>query len=120
MKAENGGTEILAPGKSTPQQVLKGCMKNISTLTELCRAINIDYDDRVEMMLYLIRQATVDDQPLPANSATLRLLPIEQFTHLEIPVVDFREVDVFQIHWACCTRMNVFRNGSPRNDWVWI
>ena len=27
---------------------------------------------------------------------------------------------LFQIHCTRCTRTKAFRNGSPRNDWVWV
>jgi len=42
------------------------------------------------------------------------------FTHLEIPVSDFQEADVFQIHRARCTGTTAFRNGDPRNEWIWV
>ena len=45
---------------------------------------------------------------------------MEQFTHLEIPVRDFQDTDLFQIHCACCSGTKTFRNGCPRNDWVWV
>jgi len=48
------------------------------------------------------------------------LLPVERFTQLEIPVSDFQEADVFQIHRACCTGTKAFRNGGAINDWVWV
>jgi len=47
-------------------------------------------------------------------------LPVEQFIHLEIPVSDFQEADVFQIHCARCTGTKAFRNRDPRNDWIWV
>jgi len=40
--------------------------------------------------------------------------------HLEIPVADFQETDMFQIHWARCTGTKAFHNSGLRNDWVWI
>ena len=27
---------------------------------------------------------------------------------------------MFQIHRACCTRTNAFRNRYSRKDWVWV
>jgi len=33
-----------------PRRILKGRMKNVSTLTELCRTCNIDYGDIMEEM----------------------------------------------------------------------
>ena len=83
----NGGMEALASSRSAPRRVHKGCMmENIGTLTKLCRALNIDYSDMIEKILRFIRQTIADDQRLPSNRAELGSLPVEQFTHLEIPV----------------------------------
>ena len=95
-------------------------MENIGTLTELCRALNIDYSDKIEEMLRFIRQTIADDQQLPSNRTELGSLSVEQFTHLEIPVPDFQETDLFQIYRVRCTRTTAFQNGSPRNNWVWV
>jgi len=48
------------------------------------------------------------------------LLPVERFTQVEIPVSDFQEADIFQIHQARYTGTKAFRNGGARNDWVWV
>jgi len=95
-------------------------MENIGTLTELCRALNIDYSDMIEEMIRVIRQTIADDQRLPSNRTELGSLPVEHFTHLEIPVSDFQEADVFPILRACCTGTKAFHNGDPRNDWIWV
>ena len=117
----NGRVEAPATSRDAPRRVLKGLiLENISTLTKLCRAINIDYSDMIQEMLGFIRQTIADDQRLPYDRTTLGLLPVEQFTHLEIPVPDFQDTDVFQIHGAGCTGTMAFRNGGPRNDWVWV
>ena len=89
--------------RSTPRQVLKSCMKNTSTLTELCTSLNIHYSNMIEEILCFIRQTAADDRRLPADPAELGLLPVEGFAQVEIPVPDFQETDRFQIHWAHCT-----------------
>jgi len=62
---------------------------------------------------------TVADNPLlPTDPTELRLLPVEHYTHLESPVADFQETDVFQIHQARCTGTKAFYNRDPRNNWV--
>jgi len=43
------------PSRSTPRRVLKGRMKNTSTLTELCTALNIHYSNMMEQILRFIR-----------------------------------------------------------------
>jgi len=103
-----------------PRRILKGRMKHVSTLTELCRTCNIDYGDIMEEMLRFTKQTVADVYPLSSHPTELGLLPVEQFTHLEIPVADFQETDVFQIHRARNTRTMACHSGGPRNDWVWI
>ena len=64
-------------------------MENIITLTELCRALNIDYSNMIEEMLCFISQTKADHQWLPSDRTKLGSLPVEQFTHLEILISDF-------------------------------
>jgi len=101
--------------RSAPRRMLKGRM-NIGMLSVLCQAHEIQYCDIMEEMLRFIKQTAVDDPQLPANPTELVLLPLERFTHLEIPVSHFQEADFFQIHWARCTSTKAFRNGGSRND----
>jgi len=106
------------PSCSTPRRVPQGRMKNTSTLTELCTALDIHYSNMIEKILRFIRQTAADDRRLPADPAELGLLPVEGFAQLEIQVPDFQETDTFQIHRARCTGTKAFRNGVCRNDWV--
>ena len=86
----NGGMEAPFSSRSAPRRVLKGhLMENIGTLTELCRALNIDYSDMIEEILCFLRQTKAGDQRLPSHRTELGSLPVEQFTYLEIPVSDF-------------------------------
>jgi len=101
------------------RRILKGRIKKVSMLSELCRTCNIDYGDIMEMLRFT-KQTIVDDHPLSCDPTELGLLPVEQFTHLAIPVTDFEETDVFQIYRACSTGSMAFHSGGPRNDWVWI
>jgi hypothetical protein len=116
----NSGMEMpTSSSRSAPRRMLKG-RTNIGTLSELCRAHEIEYCDMMEEMLRFIKQTAADDPRLPADPTELGLLPVERFTQLEIPVSDFQEADVFQIHRARCTGTKAFRNGGARNDWVWV
>jgi len=72
----------------------------------------------MEEMLHFIKQTAGDDPRLPADPTELRLLPVERFTQPAIPVSDFQEADIFQIHWARCAGSMAFPNGGARNDWV--
>jgi len=103
---EDSAMEMLTISScSTPRQVLKGHMKNTSTLTELCTDLDIYYSNMMEEILVLcfIRQTVVDDWQLPADPTELGLLLVEGFAQLEIPVPDFQETDRFQMHRARCT-----------------
>jgi len=94
--AEDSGMEMPAfAGPSTPRQALKGRMKNTSTLTELCTALDIHYSNMMEEILCFIRQTAADNRRLPADPAELGLLPVERFGGLEIPVPDFQKTDRF-------------------------
>jgi len=99
--------------------MLKG-RTNIGTLSEPSQAHEIEYCDMMEEILRFIKETAADDPQLPADSTVLGVLPEERFTQLEIPVSDFQEADVVQIHWARCTETKAFHNGGARNDWVWV
>jgi len=118
--ADRGMEMPTVSSRSTPRPVLKGRMKNTSTLTELCTALDMHCSNIMEEILRFIRQTAADDQRLPADPAELWLLPLEGFAHLEIPVPDFQETDRFQIHRARCTGTKAFRNSGSRNDWMWV
>ena len=119
-EVENTGMGMPAfSGLSTPRRVLKGRTKNISMLTELYRALNINYCDMTEEMLRFIK-TRADNPQLPADSTELGSLPVERFSQLEIQVADFQETDRFQIHRARCTGAKAFHNCGLRNDWVWV
>jgi len=118
---EDSGMEMpTVSSRSTPCQVLKGRMKNTSMPTELCTALDIHYSNMMEEILCFIRQTAADDRWLPADPAELRLLPVEGFAQLEIPVPNFEETDRLPIHRARCTGTKAFRNGGSRNNWVWV
>jgi len=105
-----------------PLRILKGRRKNISTLTELCRIFNIDYGDIVEGILRFTKQTVADNHLLSSDQTEQGLLrlPVERFIDTEIPVADFQETDVIQIHRAHSTGTMAFRSCGSRNDLVWI
>jgi len=111
---EGAGRETAA----APQRIHKGRMKNVSTPIELCTTCNIDYGAIMEKMLRFTKQTVADDHPLSSDPTKLGLLPVEQFTHLDIPVADFQETDIFLIHRARSTGTMAFCSGGPRNDCV--
>src|SRR5205807_4803655 len=110
-EVENTGMGMPAfSGLSTPHRVVKGHTKNISMLTELCRALNINYCIMTEEMLHFIRTG-VDNLQQPTDSTELGLLPVAQFSQLEILVADFQETHRFKIYRARCIGAQAFLNG---------
>ena len=113
----NGVIKAPASSRSAPQQVFTGrMMENIGTPIERCRALNINYFDMIEEILRFVRQTMANDQWLPSDCIELGSLPMEQFIHIEIPVPDFQDTEVFQIHSTCCTGTKAFPNSGSRND----
>jgi len=112
--AESGMEMPAFSSHSTPRRVLKGRMKNTSTLTELCTTLNIHYSDMMQEILRFTRQTAADDRWLPADPTELGLLAVQGFAQPEIPVANLQETDRFQIHRARCTGTKAFRTGGPR------
>ena len=108
------------PTQRIPGRALKGCTQNVGTLFEICRVLEIPYDNLAAELVSYIRQAVPDKQQPPDDPSELKFLPAEQFRQLEIPIPDFQETDIFQVHRARCTGTKLFRNSGARNDWIWI
>jgi hypothetical protein len=111
-----GNVRVSSPGirvetclaQRIPRRVLKGRTQNVGTVVELCRALEIPYDDLAVELVNYIRQATADERRPPVGPRELKFLPAEQFTQLEIPVPDFQETDSYQVHRARCTGKKSF------------
>ena len=108
------------PTQRIPGRALKGHTKNVSTLLEICRVLEIPYDNLAAELVSYIRQVVPDEWQLSEDPSEMKFPPAEQFTQLEIPVPDFQETDIFQVHHARCTGTKLFRNSGARNDWIWI
>jgi len=113
------GIETCLPHRIS-RRVLKGRTPNVGTVLELCLALEIPYDDLAAELVNYLRRAVTDERQLPADPSELKFSPAELFTQLEIPVADFQETNIFQVHRARCTGKKSFRNSGPRNDWIWI
>ena len=113
----NEGTR---PSPLTIQRALKGRTQNVGTVFELSLALVIHYNDLAVEFIYYVRQTMADEGQLPVDPRELKFLPAERFTLLEIPVPDFQETDIFQVHRAPSTGRKSFRNSGAGNDWIWI
>jgi len=73
----NSGMEKLtSSSRSALRRMLKG-RTNIGTLSELCRAYEIEYCNMMEEMLRFIKQTAADNRRLPPDPTKLGLLPVE-------------------------------------------
>jgi len=68
---DNSGGEVVAANRSIPRRMLKGRMRNIGTLTKLCRSCGINYGNVMEEMLRFIKRTVADDPPLPTDLTEL-------------------------------------------------
>ena len=104
------------PTPQTPRRALKGRTQNVGTVFELSLALEIHYDNLAVELINYVRQPMADERQLPVHPTKLKFLPAEQFMQLEIPVPDFQETNIFQIHRARCTGRKSFRNSGGRNE----
>ena len=109
----NQGTR---PTPQTPRRALPGRTQNVGTVFELSLALGIHYDDLPVELINYVRQTMANKCQLPVDFSEPKFLPAEQFTQLEILVLDFLETDIFQIHRWRCTGRKPFRNSGARND----
>ena len=123
-KAEKGivgvSNQGTRPTSQTPRRALKGRTQNVSTVFELSLALEINYDDLAVKLINYVRQTMADERQLPVDPSERKFPSAELFRLFEIPVPDFQETDIFQIHRARCTERKSFRNSDARNDWIWI
>ena len=113
----NEGTR---PTPRIPRRALKGRTQNVGTVFELSLALEIHYDNLAVELINYVRQTMADERQLPVHPSELKFLPAEQFTQVKIPVPDFQETDIFQVHRARWTGSKSFRNSGARNDCTWI
>ena len=83
-------------------------------------ALEIHYHDLAVQLINYVHQTMADERQLPVDPSELKFLPAEQFTQPEIPVLDFQESNIFQIHRARYRGRKSFRNSGAGNDWLRI
>jgi len=113
------GIETCLPHRISGR-VLKGQTPNVGTGLNLCLALEIPYEDLAAELVNYIGRGVTDERQLPVDPSEMNFSPAELFTQLEIPVADFQETNIFQVHHARCTGKMSFRNSGPRNNWIWI
>jgi len=99
---------------------LKGRWGDVSNIVDFSRISGVSLDIIYRELIRYSRHNLPIDHSLPADHATLRSLPIELLTQLEVLVLTFQEADVYEIQRARSMGTLYFRNQGSRNDWVWI
>jgi len=101
------------------RRILKGRRGDVSNIVDFSRISGVSLEIIYREFIRYSRHNLPLDHGLPADHATLRSLPIELLTQLEVPVLTFQEANVYEIHRARSTGTLYFRNQGSRNDWVW-
>ena len=113
-------SQCTCPNPRTPRWGLNGRTQNVSTVFELYLALEIHYDDLAVELVNNVRQTMAYERQLPVDPCELKFLPAEELKQLEIPVPDFHETDIFQVHRARSMGRESIRNSGARNDRIWI
>jgi len=100
------------------RRILKGSRGEVSNIVDFSRISGVSLENIYRELIRYSRYNLPIDHSLTEDHATLRSLPIELLTQLEVPVLTFQEADVYEIHGARSTGTLHFRNQGSRNDWV--
>ena len=82
------------------RRILKGRRGDVSNIVDFSWISGVSLEIIYRELIRYSRHNLPIDHGLPEDPATLRSLPIELLTQLEVPVVTFQEADVYEIHCA--------------------
>jgi len=102
------------------RRILKGRRGDVSNILDFSRISGVSLEIIYRELIRYSRHNLPRDHGLPEDHATLRSLPIELLTQLEVPVLTFQGADVYEIYRARSTGTLHFRNQGSRNDWVCV
>ena len=101
-----------------PRGLLRGRDKNINNLKQLLENLGIPVDLIFNELIGYSQRSLENADRLTGNRERLETMPVERFNQLQIPVLAFQEIDVYDIHCAWTTGERSSRNSGSRNDWV--
>jgi len=101
-------------------RILKGRQGGVCNIVDFSRILGVSLKIIYRQLIQYTRHNLPINHGLREDHATLRSLPIERVTQLEVPVLTLQEADVYEIHRARSTGTLHFRNQGSRNDWVWV
>jgi len=85
------------------RRILKGRWGDVSNIVDFSRISGVSLEIIYRELIRYSRHNLPIDHCLPEDHATLRSLPIELLTQLEVPLLTFQEADVYEIHRARST-----------------
>ena len=92
------------------RRILKGRRGDVFNIVDFSRISGVSLKIIYRELIRYSRHNQPIDHGLPKDHATLRSLPIELLTQLEVPFLTFQEADVYKIHCARSTSTLHFRN----------
>ena len=81
-------------------RILKGHHDDVSDIIDFCKVLGVSSETMCRKLIRYGQHNLPADRPLPEDSATLGLLPVELLTQLEIPIPAFQDPEVYDIHRA--------------------
>jgi len=102
------------------RRILQGRRGDVFNIIDFSRISRVSLEITYHELIRYSRHNLPIDLGLLEDDATLRSLPIELLTQLEVPVLTLQEADVYEIHSPRSTGTLHFRNQGSGNDWVWV
>ena len=103
-----------------PRRLLRGHDKNINNLKQSLETIGILVDLIFDKLIGYSWRSSENAECLTGTRKRLESMPVERFCQLHIPVLAWKEPDVYNIHCIKANSEQSFRNSESRNDRVWV
>src|SRR5437588_13094696 len=95
-----------------PKKLLKGRDTSVNNFQELSQNLGLPVEQIFRVLIRHSRRSLNDTDCLTEDKERLEKMFVEQFNHLQIPVLAFQEKDVYDIYHARTTGEWSFRNSS--------
>jgi len=102
------------------RRMLKGHRDDVSNMADFSRVLGVSIQIICRGLIRYSRHNLPPERRLQEDPEILESLPVELLTQLEIPVLAFKETEIYDIHRARCTGALNFRNHGSCNFWVWV
>jgi len=102
------------------RRMLNGRRDDDSNIADFSLALGVSIQIICRGLILYSRHNLPPERCLPEDPEILESVPVELLTQLEIPVLAFQEMEIYDIHRAGCPGALNFKNHGSRNDWVWV